>query len=249
MIVFREHGRREKRSIWVSGELNDYLDFAGVAQVFAVRRETVEVKSARRRCETAYGVTSLTPTAASPQRLLALNRGHWIIEATHHILDWSFDEDRSRIRTGHGPENMTLLRRFAIGVIKGRKLAPHPEPAEGRRDHAQSRQEPAPRPRLPQNDRQHRPEASARLPPLRSRIQRLAIDLRQSKGGRSCPDHARLDPRVHADRRSVDDGNRITRPPPAPTPDKAGQPMIERRETATKIRTNLPWPRGCTSHL
>ena len=69
-----EHGRRERRSIWVSSELNDYLDFPGVGQVFAVRRETVEVKSAKRRGETAYGVTSLTPEATSPERLLALNR-------------------------------------------------------------------------------------------------------------------------------------------------------------------------------
>ena len=87
-----------------------------------MRRETVEVKSPKRRGETAYGVTSLTPQAASPQRLLTLNRGHWTIEAMHHILDWSFDEDRSRIRTGHGPENMTRLRRFAIGLIHGRGL-------------------------------------------------------------------------------------------------------------------------------
>ena len=118
-----EHGRRERRSIWVSGELNDYLDFPGVGQVFAVRRDTVEVKSGKRRSETAYGVTSLSTKAASPERLLALNRGHWTIEAMHHILDWSFDEDRCRIRTGHGPENMTLLRRFAIGLVKGRGLA------------------------------------------------------------------------------------------------------------------------------
>ena len=118
-----EHGRRERRSIRVSSELNDYLNFPGVGQVFAVRRDTVEVKSGKRRCETAYGVTSLTMEAATPQRLLTLNRGHWTIEATHYILDWSFDEDRSRIRTGHGPENMTRLRRFAIGLIKGRGLA------------------------------------------------------------------------------------------------------------------------------
>ena len=118
-----EHGRRERRSIWVSGEINGRLNFPGVGQVFAVRRETVEVKSGKQRCETAYGVISLTMQDASPQRLLTLNRGHWTIEATHHILDWSFDEDRSRIRSGHGPENMTLLRRFAIGLIKGRKLA------------------------------------------------------------------------------------------------------------------------------
>ena len=45
-----------------------------------MRRETVEVKSGKQRCEIAYGVTSLTSELASPERLLALNRGHWTIE-------------------------------------------------------------------------------------------------------------------------------------------------------------------------
>ena len=53
--------------------------------------------------------------------MLQVNRGHWVIEnGCHYVLDWNFDEDRSRIRTGHGPENITRLRRFAIGVIKSR---------------------------------------------------------------------------------------------------------------------------------
>ena len=117
-----EHGRRERRSLWTSSALNDYLHFPGVAQVFALRREVEEVKSARQRTETVYGVTRLCPQCASAQRLLTLNRGHWTIEAMHHILDWSFDEDRSRIRTGHGPQNMTRLRRFAIGLIHQRGL-------------------------------------------------------------------------------------------------------------------------------
>ncbi len=38
----------------------------------------------------------------------------------HYTLDWNWDEDRSTIRTGHGPENLTALRRFAIGIIKSR---------------------------------------------------------------------------------------------------------------------------------
>ena len=118
-----EHDRRERRSIRVSGELNDDLNFPGVGQIFAVRRETVEVKSGKQRCETACGVTRLSAPAASPERRLTLNRGHWTIEATHHILDWSFEEDRSRIRSGHGSENMTLPRRAAIGLFKGRRLA------------------------------------------------------------------------------------------------------------------------------
>jgi hypothetical protein len=36
------------------------------------------------------------------------------------LLDWNYDEDRGRIRTGYGPENITRLRRFAIGVIKSK---------------------------------------------------------------------------------------------------------------------------------
>ena len=36
------------------------------------------------------------------------------------MIDWNYDEDRSGIRTGHGPENITRLRRFAIGVLKSK---------------------------------------------------------------------------------------------------------------------------------
>lgn len=35
----------------------------------------------------------------------------------HYVIDWNFDEDRSRIRTGHGPENVSRLRRFAVGIL------------------------------------------------------------------------------------------------------------------------------------
>ena len=36
---------------------------------------------------------------------------------TRYDIDWNYDEDRSRIRTGHGPENITRLRSFAVGVL------------------------------------------------------------------------------------------------------------------------------------
>jgi hypothetical protein len=41
-------------------------------------------------------------------------------QRTHYIIDWNYDEDRSRISTGYGLENMTRLRRFAIGLIKSK---------------------------------------------------------------------------------------------------------------------------------
>src|SRR2546429_8784782 len=69
----------------------------------------------------AYGITSRTPQQAGPHQVLKVNRGHWTIEnSCHYIIDWNYDEDRSRIRTGHGPENITRLRRFAIGVLKSK---------------------------------------------------------------------------------------------------------------------------------
>jgi predicted transposase YbfD/YdcC len=117
-ITPAEHGRIETRRIWCSTALNDYLDFPRVGQVFLIERERIEKKTGERSNEIALGVTSRTPQEASPQRLLALNRGHWAIESVHYLIDWNFDEDRSRIRTGFGPENITRLRRFAVGILK-----------------------------------------------------------------------------------------------------------------------------------
>jgi hypothetical protein len=63
-------------------------------------------------------VTSRTPQQAPPQRILAVNRGHWAIESVHYLIDWNYDENCSRIRTGFGPGNITRLRRFAVGLLK-----------------------------------------------------------------------------------------------------------------------------------
>ena len=115
-----DHGRIEVRSIWTTTELNGYLDFPHVGQAFVIERQTMEKKSGKISREIAYGITSRRPEEAGPERLLMINRGHWAIESCHYMLDWNYDEDRSRIRSGYGPENITRLRRFAIGVIKSK---------------------------------------------------------------------------------------------------------------------------------
>ena len=113
-----DHGRIETRRIWCSSALNAYLDFPHVGQVFLIERESLIKKTGELRCESALGITSRSTQEASPQQVLAINRAHWSIESVHHIIDWNYDEDRSRIRTGFGPENITRLRRFAIGILK-----------------------------------------------------------------------------------------------------------------------------------
>ena len=112
------HGRIESRAVRTTAKLNDHVRFPRVGQAFLVERTVVVKKTGKRSVELAHGVTSHSPDSASARRLLALNRGHWTVEAVHNILDNAFDEDRSRIRTGHGPENTTRLRRFAIGVLR-----------------------------------------------------------------------------------------------------------------------------------
>jgi len=116
-----DHGRIEIRKIWTTTDLNDYLNFPYVRQAFVVQRESTDKKSGQYSCDIAYGITRRPPEQADPKRVLATNRGHWSIEnSCHYIIDWNFDEDRSRIRTGHGPENITRLRRFGISIIKAK---------------------------------------------------------------------------------------------------------------------------------
>ena len=117
-VAALEHGRIETRRIWCSSALNAYLDFPHVGQVYLIERDAIDKKTGKPSGDIALGVTSRAPQQASPQRVLAVNRGHWAIESVHHIIDWNYDEDRSRIRTGFGPENITRLRRFAVGILK-----------------------------------------------------------------------------------------------------------------------------------
>lgn len=101
--------------------LNDYLTFPHVGQAFMIERESICKKTGNVSCETIHGITSKTACQASPQQILVDNRGHWCVESVHWMIDWNYDEDRSQIRTGYGPENITRLRRFAIGLLKSKK--------------------------------------------------------------------------------------------------------------------------------
>jgi len=115
-----EHGRLESRAIWTSTRLNSYLQFPYVGQAFAIERQRIEKKTGKVSTETVYGLTSHSPESANAAQVLLFNRAHWSVEAHHHILDWNWDEDRCTLRTGHGPQNITRLRRFATGLIKSK---------------------------------------------------------------------------------------------------------------------------------
>ncbi len=115
-----EHGRIETRKIWLTTKLNHYLNFPHVGQAFMIQRESINKKTGQLSQEVSYGITSVTTDQATPEQILGDNRKHWSVESCHYMIDWNYDEDRGRIRTGHGPENITRLRRFAIGLLKSK---------------------------------------------------------------------------------------------------------------------------------
>jgi predicted transposase YbfD/YdcC len=67
---------------------------------------------------TVYAVTNLSVYQASPAHLADYLRGHWAIEALHHIRDLTYDEDASQVRTGNAPRAMASLRNLAIGILR-----------------------------------------------------------------------------------------------------------------------------------
>jgi predicted transposase YbfD/YdcC len=134
------HGRIESRNLTTSEALVGYSDWPGLAQVFEVGRHVIEKKTGQDRVEVVYGVTSLSPERATPERLLELVRGHWAIEnKSHWVRDVTFDEDRSQVRSGRLPQVMAALRNTAIGLLRlagyrniakaGRQLAAQPDQA------------------------------------------------------------------------------------------------------------------------
>lgn len=92
-----DHGRTEYRYLTASSQLNDYLDWSHLGQVFRVQRVVQHHQTGRITYEVLFGVTSLSAEQCSPDRLLQLIRQHWHIEnCLHYVRDVTFGEDAAR---------------------------------------------------------------------------------------------------------------------------------------------------------
>jgi hypothetical protein len=122
----RGHGRIEIRTLKAVSVNN--FGFPHASQVLQVTRKTRPLHTNRWRTVTVYALTSLPFELARPARLADLLRGHWAIEALHHVRDVTFAEDASQVRTGAAPNAMAVLRNLVIGcsVGQGRSTSPPP---------------------------------------------------------------------------------------------------------------------------
>ncbi|WP_326821058.1 ISAs1 family transposase [Streptosporangium sp. NBC_01756] len=113
----RGHGRREIRRMKIC-TVRPGLPFPHAAQAIQVKRRRTDHKTGKTTIVTIYAVTSLPPGRITHAQLAALVRGHWSIEALHHIRDVTYREDASKIRTGTAPRIMASLRNLAIGLAR-----------------------------------------------------------------------------------------------------------------------------------
>ena len=113
----RRGDRWERRRLWASTALNEYLDWPGLGQVCCVER--TRRRRGRETVERAYAITSLSVERADGVRLLEIWRGHWGIEnRLHWVRDVVFGEDQSQVRTGSAPQLLAALRNLVIGVLR-----------------------------------------------------------------------------------------------------------------------------------
>ena len=118
-----EHGRIETRGYAVCSDIEwlhsdrrhpGELKFPGLAAIGMVESEVERngVVSFERR----YFLLSTVLTAMA---FAAVVRGHWGVEnRLHWVLDVIFDEDQSRLRTGHAAENMAVVRHMALNLMR-----------------------------------------------------------------------------------------------------------------------------------
>ncbi|SCC79085.1 Predicted transposase YbfD/YdcC associated with H repeats [Saliniramus fredricksonii] len=119
-----DHGRVETRRAFVTHDLawlrgsrsacTEPVLLPGLACLGMI--ESTVTRGGKTTTTRHYHVASRQLT---PEAYLAAARSHWSIEnGLHWVLDMTFDEDRARNRKDNGPENLAILRKLALNVLK-----------------------------------------------------------------------------------------------------------------------------------
>lgn len=139
-VTSKGHGRIEVRTLTTSSQLNDFLDWPFLQQIFKLERHVLIQKTGKTRHQIVFGVTSLSAEQASPLQLLQMVRSYWQIEnGLHYPRDVSLHEDPTRFKSPSAAHNMAIINNLILGLFAKsdfpfvpsarRYFAAHPEEA------------------------------------------------------------------------------------------------------------------------
>ena len=117
-----DHGRVEERTVWLSHDVGwlhqrhpQWQSIKAIAVVESKRQVGDTPASYERR----YYITSHRDKDAA--FIAHAIRSHWQVESMHWQLDVSFNEDYNRLRSGHGAENIAMMNKIALNLLKNEK--------------------------------------------------------------------------------------------------------------------------------
>ena len=119
------HRRTVRRRVWAITDLKAISELAKWPDLQAVIVvETIRAAYPGATITSDYRVY-ISSLLRSATTFVTMIRQHWDIEnKLHWSLDVTFNEDRSRIRKDHAPENMASLRRVALNLVRREQSHP-----------------------------------------------------------------------------------------------------------------------------
>jgi len=120
--VTSDHGRIEQRNVWLTSDVQWLIErhprwksIKGIAIVDSIRDLQGKVSREQRLYITSHGTKSADFIANAI-------RSHWLVEnKLHWQLDVSFNEDHNRLRSGYAAENLSMMNKIALNLLKNEK--------------------------------------------------------------------------------------------------------------------------------
>lgn len=115
--ITKGHGRNEIREAFITSDIKWMVDakkdWKNLESIGMVRYQREE--NGQKTTDERYFICSIDD---NPEKFSHIVRKHWGIESMHWVLDVVFNEDSKRIRKDNGPENLSVLLKFAYNYLR-----------------------------------------------------------------------------------------------------------------------------------